>query len=94
MSIKILLVGEGKWTCVKEVLGWTLDMEAGVVTLTEQKIRELLTLLDIPAAHFWMVWKDLERLVRNIYSMHLAVPGAMDHLFHIQRDLTQGGVDW
>ena len=26
--------------------------------------------------------------------MHLAVPGAVAHLFHIQRALNQGGMDW
>ena len=37
--------------------------------------------------------KELERLVGKIRSMHLAVPGAVAHLFHIQRALNQGGVD-
>ena len=29
----------------------------------------------------------------GLRSMHLAVPGAVAHLFHIQRALNQGGVD-
>ena len=33
VSVKKLLTGEGDWTCVKEVLGWILDTEAGTVTL-------------------------------------------------------------
>ena len=38
VSVKKLMAGEGDWTCVKEVLGYTLDTEAGTVTLLEQKI--------------------------------------------------------
>ena len=33
VSVKKFVVGEGGWTCVKEVLGWILDTEAGRVTL-------------------------------------------------------------
>ena len=33
VSVKKLVAGEGDWTCVKEVLGWILDTEAGTVTL-------------------------------------------------------------
>ena len=39
-----------------------------------------------------MVLKDLEHLVEKLRSMHLAVPGAVAHLSHIQRALNQGGV--
>ena len=54
---------------------------------------ELLTLVDISATQRRMVQKDLERLVGKPRSMHLAVPGAVAHLFHIQSALNQGGVD-
>ena len=48
VSVKNLVAGEGDWTCVKEVLGWILDTEAGTVTLPERKLEELLTLMNIP----------------------------------------------
>ena len=57
--MKKLIAGEGGWTCVKEVLGWILDTEAGKVTLAERKLEELLTLMDIPATQRRMVRKDL-----------------------------------
>ena len=93
MSVKKLVAGEGDWTCVKEVLGWILNTEAGTVTLPERKIEELLTLVNIPPTQRRMVLKDLEHLVGKLCSTHLAVPGAVAHLFHIQRALNQGGVD-
>ena len=37
--------------------------------------------------------KDHDRLVGKLRSMHLAVPGSVAHLFHIQRVMNQGGVD-
>ena len=78
---------------MKEVLGWILDTEAGTVTLPERKLEELLTLVDIPPTQRRMGRKDLERLVGKLRSMHLAVPGAVAHLFRIQRALNQGKVD-
>ena len=49
VSVKKIVAGEDYWTCVKEVLGWTLNTEEGTVTLPERKPEELLTLVDIPA---------------------------------------------
>ena len=93
MSVKKLLAGEEDWTRVKEVLGWILDTESGTVTLPERNIEELLTLVDTIYTQCRMGQKDLERLVGKLFSMNLAVPGAVDHLFHIQRALNQGGMD-
>ena len=50
--------------------------------------------MDIPATQNRIGQKDLKRLVRKLSSIHLAVPGAVAHLFHIQRALNQGVVDW
>ena len=90
-SVKKLVAGEGGWTCVKEVMGWILETETGKVTPPESKLTELLTLVDIPATQRKMGRKDLECLVGKVRSMHLAVPGAVAHLFHIQRALNQEG---
>ena len=37
--------------------------------------------------------KDLEHLVGTLRSIHLAVPGVVAHLYHIQRVLDQAGAD-
>ena len=89
---KNLLAGEGDWTIVKEFMGYTLDTEVGTVTLPERKLQELLTLVEMPATQRRMVWKDLNRLVGKLCSMHILVPGSVDHMFQIQCALTQGGV--
>ena len=87
------MAGEGDWTCMKDVLGWLIYTEAGMVDLLERKNLELLKLLSIPATKRRMVRKELERLVRKLRSMHLAVPGAVAHLYHIQSALAQEGED-
>ena len=87
------MAGEGNWTCVKGVLGWILDTEAGKVNLPERKLEELLTLVYIPATQRRVGRKDLEHLVGKLRFMHLTVPGAVEHPFHIQRALNLGGVD-
>ena len=62
-------------------------------TLPEKKLKEILTLVYIPATQRRMGRKDLERLVSKLRSMHLAVPGAAAYLFHIKCVLNKGGVD-
>ena len=89
--MKKLLAGEGGWICIKEVLGWKIYMEVGTVTLPERKLRELLTLVGILLTQLCMVRKDIERLVGKLLSMHIAVPGAVAHFYHIQGTLTQEG---
>ena len=90
--MKKLVAVEGDWTCVKEILRWILGTEAGTVTLPERKLEELLPLVNIPPTQRRMGRKYLERLVGKLRSMQLAVPGAVAHLFHVHRSLTQGGV--
>ena len=50
--------------------------------------------MNIPATQRRMGRKDLECLVIKLRYIYLAVQGAMAHLFHIQRALNQGSVDW
>ena len=47
VSVKKLMTGEGYWTCVKEVLGWLIYMEAVTVAFPDFKHREILQLLSI-----------------------------------------------
>ena len=59
-------------------------METGTVTLTERKLWKLLNLVGILTTQCRMVRKELERLMGNILSMHIKVPGAVAHLYYIQ----------
>ena len=91
--VKNILDGEVDWECVKEVLGWVVDTDAGTIALPENNIQELRNLLEILTTQRRMGRKDLERLVGNLRSMHLSVLGEVAHLYHIQRALAQAGTD-
>ena len=78
-----LLAEELYWECVKEDLGWIINTKTGTFALPERKLQKLRDLLDIPISQRRMGKKDLERLVGKLRFMHLAVPGAVAHLYHI-----------
>ena len=59
----------------------------------ECNLQELFNLLAIPTTQRKMGRKDLEHLVEKLRSIHLAVPGAVAHIYHIQHVLTQAEVD-
>ena len=90
MSVKNLLAGEGGWACIKEVLGWIIDTKAGTVALPDRKIQKLRNLLAIPTTQRRMSRNNLERLIGKLRSMHLALPGAVANLYHLQRALAHG----
>ena len=64
-------------------MGRNIEMEAGIVTLPERKLQEILTLADIPMVQHCMGRKYVESLVGKLHSMHLAVTGVVAHLYHI-----------
>ena len=82
------LQGDGDWETTKEVLGWVLNTTTGTLSLSPKRTAELLALLDIPPTQRRMSVKKLERLIGKLRSMHLAVPGAVAQLYHIQGALT------
>ena len=93
VSVKKLLDGEVDWERVKEFLRWIIDNKAGTVAIPERKLQELWDLLDTPVSQRRMGRKDPVRLVWNLRSMYLAVPGAVAHLYPIQSALAQVGTD-
>ena len=76
---------------MKEVLGWTINTEAGTVAPPKRKFQELTQLLDILSMQRCIGQKELERLVGKLHSMYLVVPGVVVHLYHIQCALVQRG---
>ena len=93
LSVKKVLTGEEDWMCVKEFLGWIIDMEEGTVALPERKIQEQRELISIMTTQRRMGRKEIERLVGKLRFMHLATNGAVANIYHLQQALSQGGVD-
>ena len=48
VRVKKILAGEGAWAYLKEILGCTVDTEAGTIALLERNFWGLLSLLVIP----------------------------------------------
>ena len=82
---------EGDWTCVKEFLRCKIYKKAGTVSLPKRKLQELTQLLSILVTQLRIVCKELECLVGKHCYMHLVVPGAVSHLYHIHSALSHGG---
>ena len=93
MLAKKILDKEGDWECIKEVLVWIIDIEAGMVALPERNLQAFRDLQDILTYQRRMGRKKLERLVWKLRSIHLVVLGVVAHLYHIQRVLSQAGMD-
>ena len=89
VSLKKALVGDGSWKVTKEILGWIIDTEKGTIQLPPCRLVELKDLLDIPASLWRMSVKKLRALIGKLRSMHLAVPSAIRHFYHIQAALTK-----
>ena len=89
VSLKKARAGDGNWSVSKEILGWIINSASGTISLSPKRITDLNTLLDIPPTQHRMSRKKLERLIGKLRSMHLAVPGAIGHFYHIQMALTK-----
>ena len=88
VSIKKALQGDGVWATTKEILGWIVNTNEGTLRLSPKRKADLGTLLDIPPSQCRISTKKLERLIRKLRSMHLAVPGVVGHFYNLQQSLT------
>ena len=68
-----------------------VDVEAVTVALQERKLQDLLTCMDLTASQRHITRKYMEFLIGKLHSVHLIVPGAVAHIYHIHLDLTQVG---
>ena len=89
VSLKKAKAGDGDWDVTKEILGWVVNSATGTISLSQKRRADLETLLAIPSTQHRMARKKLERLIGKLRSMHLAIPGAIGHFYHIQMALTK-----
>ena len=75
----------------KEILGWILNSEKGTFQLPPRRLRELKSLLTILPSQRQLPVSKLRSLIGKLWSMHLAVPGAIGHFFFIQGTNTKAG---
>ena len=91
ISLKKALQGDVSWIPVKEVLVWILNTKQGALQLSEKRHLELQELLDISSNQRRISVDKLRHLIGKLRSLHLAVPGAIGHFYHLQTALTHAG---
>ena len=88
ISVKKLLKGDGALETVKVILGWLVDTVAGTIELPPNRIERLNEILSaFPRSRRTCPKKDLHKLVGELRSMILALPGGIGCLSWLQETL-------
>lgn len=90
ISIKKLLKGDCSWSTVKLVLGWIINTVDQTITLPQHRVERLAEILaSIPKSQKRISIRKWHKVLGELRSMSLALPGAK-HLFsHMQHALLQ-----
>ena len=76
-SMKKLKQGDACWTTSKVILGWFIDTITKTISLPPHRATRLLEILDaIPADQRLIATKDWHRVIGELRSMAIALPGA------------------
>jgi hypothetical protein len=87
-SVKKLLKGDGAWATRKHILGWLLDTVHSTLELPPHRRARLQELLDeIPVTQKRVSVAKWHRVLGELRSMALAIPGAHGLFSHIQAAL-------
>jgi len=88
ISLKKLLKGDGALETVKVILGWLVDTVAGTIELPPNRVERLKEILAaFPRSRKTCPKKDLHKLVGELRSMILALPGGVGCLSWLQETL-------
>ena len=93
-SIKKLRKGDGALETVNVVLGWLINTVAGIIKLPPHRLERLLELLDAFPRSRRLCPKpkrELQRLLGELRSMVLAIPGGVGCLSWVQHQVKQAG---
>ena len=84
VRLKKSQIGDDSWEVKKEILGWILNSEKGTFQLPYRCLKELKSLLTISPSQWRLPVSKLRLLIGKLRSIHLAVPGVIEHFFFIQ----------
>ena len=89
ISVKKLRKGDCSWHTIKIVLGWVIDTVALTIQLPQHRVERLATILaSIPSTQKRIGIKKWHKVLGELRSMSIALPGAR-HLFsHMQLALS------
>jgi hypothetical protein len=89
ISIKKLKKGDGKWCTKKTFLGWIIDTVAGTIELPSHRKERLRQMLydEIPDGQARISVRKWHKILGELRSMTIAVPGARGFFSHLQAAL-------
>lgn len=88
ISLKKLLKGDGALETTKVILGWLVDTVAGTIALPPHRVQRLHDMLAaFPRSRKTCSKKDLHKLVGELRSMIVAIPGGLGCLSWLQERL-------
>lgn len=88
ISLKKLLKGDGALETTKLILGWLVDTVAGTIELPPHRVARLHAMLAaFPRSRKTCSKKDLHKLVGELRSMVIAIPGGLGCLSWLQERL-------
>ena len=88
LSLKKLQKGDCSWTTTKTILGWDIDTDAMTLSLTPRRAQRLRDILkDIPLTQKRMSVTTWHKILGELRSMSLALPGARGLFSHLQEAL-------
>ena len=89
VSMKKLLAGDCTWSTIKLILGWLIDTVNLTISLPPHRVARLQEILDsVPPSQKRISVKKWHKVLGELRSMSLALPGAK-HLFsHMQEALS------
>ena len=89
ISTKKLLKGDACWATRKQVLGWTIDTIAGTIELPPHRQERLHTILQEARNRNRLSIKAAHRLLGELRSMVLGIPGGQGLFSQLQLALTR-----
>ena len=92
ISLKNLLKGDGSLTTLKIILGWLVDTVAGTIELPPHRVERLFAMLDaFPLSRKTCPKRELHKLVGELRSMLIAIPGGIGCISWLQETLKTAG---
>ena len=92
--------GNSMWATQKNLLGWIIDSVRGTIHLPQHRVTLLTTMLQEVEGQRRVSRKQWKKLLGELRSMILAIPGAEGMFSQIQAELVNSGssnrikVDW
>ena len=72
---------------VNDILVWVINTHRGTISQYSKRRLDILSLMTIPTNKRCILVNNMERLINNICSVHLALPGAIRHLYVLTSNL-------